>query len=383
MAYQSPQILPPIYNNEKLVVYGLIKHLKDTRGLIQGNVVLRGEILGDSFQHTVPIGSTPNSSGIYPVHRLAAKGLITDWQDAGMSKDSIITLSVESSVVSKHTAFIAVDEENSVPIEGAMKSWDINCEESQMLVLNSLIGQSHMVMQQNIDKVMQRDECLDYQADCLSSQASNFAARPKKKKSGFSLPSFGFFRKNASESKSRSVASKEASRTYSSDMISAQITDDLSDDDSYCEEEEEESDDCAPQALSSTPQAFSSAPTVPSMKTVISPTSIGSTDILTSVIASQQANGSWRLDSSIAKIFRMSVKEVEDACPQVLKENRMVMIWVTVLVLTVLEKKCSNHKDEWELLDLKARSWLKKQSLPSGMKVNEIFTAAESCQKAV
>ena len=117
---------------------------------------------------------------------------------------------------------------------------------------------------------------------------------------------------------------------------------------------------------------------VSSMKTVINPTSLSSTDILTSVIASQQANGSWKLDSSIAKIFTMSVKEVEDTCPQVLKENQMVVIWVTVLVLTVLEKKCSSQKDEWELLDLKARSWLKKQSLPSGMKVDEVFTAAES-----
>ena len=37
----------------------------------------------------------------------------------------IINLSIESSVVSTHTAYVAVDEEQDKPIAGAIKTWDI------------------------------------------------------------------------------------------------------------------------------------------------------------------------------------------------------------------------------------------------------------------
>ena len=361
MAYQSPQKLPPIYNNEKLVVYGLIKHLKDTRGLIQGNVVLRGEILGDSFQHTVPIGSTPNSSGIYPVHRLAAKGLITDWQDAGKSKDSIVTLSVESSVVSKHTAFIAVDDKSSVPIEGAMKSWDIMCIQNESQRFGGVRGRGGGGGGPKFKKMAK--------GGAAPSPRSHGHHPPNVKCSPRSAPPMRL----AYASYAAPLPPPGAGSCFKPPIQAPTLFEGTS----HALTKEMELDALAPLALSS----GYDAPTVSSMKTAEFPTSLGSTDILTSVIASQQANGSWKLDSSIAKIFTMSVKEVEDTCPQVLKENQMVVIWVTVLVLTVLEKKCSNHKDEWELLDLKARSWLKKQSLPSGMKVDEVFTAAESCIK--
>jgi len=40
-------------------------------------------------------------------------------------KKMIINLSIESSVVSTHTAYVAVDEEQDKPIAGAIKTWDI------------------------------------------------------------------------------------------------------------------------------------------------------------------------------------------------------------------------------------------------------------------
>ena len=137
-AYQSPDKLPPIFAGEKLVVYGLM-NLQDKSGqTINGDAILKGSMLGKSFEHCVPFNSNldscAESDGIYPIHRLAAKALISDWQDSRKPTESIVSLSVESSIVSEHTAFIAVDEENSNPIEGAMQVWDIRSNEGAMQI---------------------------------------------------------------------------------------------------------------------------------------------------------------------------------------------------------------------------------------------------------
>ena len=102
------------------------------------------------------------------------------------------------------------------------------------------------------------------------------------------------------------------------------------------------------------------------------------TDVLSSIVAAQQADGSWKLNSSLAQILSKRAQEVESVCPVELKGDVIDMIWATVLVLTLLEKKCASQQDEWELIALKARSWLKKQPLPSGVEMDLFYTAAQT-----
>ena len=52
-------------------------------------------------------------------------------------------------------------------------------------------------------------------------------------------------------------------------------------------------------------------------------------------------------------------------------------LWATVLILTLLRKKYSSQQDEWELIAMKAKSWMKKQALPSGIIVQD-FTLLQS-----
>ena len=59
------------------------------------------------------------------IHHLAAKDLIKDWESEQKEKKSIVDLSIESCVISSYTAFIAIDEESSEPVSGAMKTYDI------------------------------------------------------------------------------------------------------------------------------------------------------------------------------------------------------------------------------------------------------------------
>ena len=125
---QSPQNLPPVFNGEKLVVYGILKSKaaskKEKR--VDCTAILKGNVLGKSQEHKVPFTLDSSEALNLPtIHHLAAKALITDWESEGKDKKSIVQLSVEASVISSHTAFIAVDEESSEPVAGAMKTYDL------------------------------------------------------------------------------------------------------------------------------------------------------------------------------------------------------------------------------------------------------------------
>ena len=122
-----------MFNGEKLVLYGLLKGAgKDKRG--QCSAVLKGKMLGSDVEHCIDFQLEGGylSSDMPIVHQLAAKSLIQDWESEKDSKKTdIIKLSVESSVVSSHTSYIAVDEEQDKPIEGAIKTYDLTADTVQ------------------------------------------------------------------------------------------------------------------------------------------------------------------------------------------------------------------------------------------------------------
>lgn len=137
---QAPCNPPTIFSGDKTVVYGILKQKTPAAegAVISGTVTLRGQSLGEKIEFSLSfqIPQSPESQGGFAmpiVHHLAAKSLIRDWQGgeglAGLPsaarKREIIGLSIDSSVVSSHTAYIAVDEEQDKPIEGAIKTWDI------------------------------------------------------------------------------------------------------------------------------------------------------------------------------------------------------------------------------------------------------------------
>ena len=79
---QAPSKIPPVFNGEKLVLYGWLKGGKGKSG--QCTAVLRGKILGSDVEHRIEfnlgeeLASPPSDMAI--VHQLAAKSLIQDWE---------------------------------------------------------------------------------------------------------------------------------------------------------------------------------------------------------------------------------------------------------------------------------------------------------------
>ena len=381
---QSPQNLPPVYNGEKMVVYGVLspKGTPQEREL-SGKAILKGQILGKKMEHSVPFSINPvatRSPSLPAIHHLAAKALIKDWQDQGKNKEEIVKLSVDSSVISSHTAFIAVDEESSEPVTGAMKTWDVQAQQQyfspgyQSIQLQCASVRS--AMSSNIDQVLSRGDHLDdlaVKAECLNASAATFSksAKRAKKGRGFSFGSLfsGFTSRlygSRSESAQLQPAVNCASEGTSVDLCSA----DLDSDKELDIEEELECMSVSPRAgkledTSPKPQSASGK-----KSTLTEPTP------LTSIITAQQADGSWMLDSTLTQSLAKPQKVIEDACP-VKCDKAISVIWATVLILTLLKKKYSSQQDEWELIAMKAESWVKKQAQSSGIAVKDFYTAAE------
>ena len=338
---QSPQKLPPIFDGEKLVVYSILTPSAPLVEEVNGTAILKGSILGAPLEHSVPFKLQPVESaehGLPSVHHLAAKALITDWQDGGKSKESIVKLSIESSVISTHTAFIAVDEESSEPITRAMKTWDVDMAEmnefSNLLSANTLC----------IDQAIQRGERLDsIEAECAELGDKSLSFNSAKKSGGFfsSLGSmFSGWQPFGSRSKKSSKMSASAQVT-SMDLMADEpcesevMMEGYLDNDS----EEEEAAQMQPKAAPA-PQGPNQAPLV---------------NTLSSIITIQQANGSWKLDGTLAQLLSKTQKTLEENCPTEC-QGTMAAVWATVLVLTLLRMKYSSQQEEWELIAMKAET---------------------------
>ncbi|XP_053217233.1 von Willebrand factor A domain-containing protein 5A-like isoform X1 [Podarcis raffonei] len=72
------------------------------------------------------------------------------------------------------------------------------------------------------------------------------------------------------------------------------------------------------------------------------------------LVSLQNADGSWPLDSDLASILGLSEAEISSKSPAQVAPNA----WATVLAILWLHINAMEQKDEWELLEAKALSWL-------------------------
>ena len=144
---QAPSKAPVLFSGDKAVVYGILKGPSELMSPVDCTASLTGQILDQPLEYSIPF-EVPGNSPSFPIpiiHHLAAKALIKDWErDEGNKKSEIVKLSIESSVVSSHTAFVAIDESNQ-PVKGAMKTWDITAKEVESDI-SALISASSACM---------------------------------------------------------------------------------------------------------------------------------------------------------------------------------------------------------------------------------------------
>ena len=100
---------------------------------------------------------------------------------------------------------------------------------------------------------------------------------------------------------------------------------------------------------------------------------------LSQLITLQQAEGYWKMDESLAKILSYSVVDLKSKCP-VDCSSSVELLWATMLALVMMEEKFAGQRDEWELVAMKTEMWLQSQPLPPATPTLDSFKqAAKSC----
>ncbi|XP_051813589.1 von Willebrand factor A domain-containing protein 5A-like isoform X37 [Acanthochromis polyacanthus] len=83
-------------------------------------------------------------------------------------------------------------------------------------------------------------------------------------------------------------------------------------------------------------------------------------DPLLQLVSLQKACGYWTLDPHLAAALGKSREEVEKSKPATVNSE----VWATILALIWLHGFKMDAKEEWELLAMKAASWLRAQNAP-------------------
>jgi hypothetical protein len=426
-ALEAPDKLPTIFNGDKTVIYGIFRSKaasdQPLEAGVSGTATLKGKILGASFEHAIPFeipapsGSPDLDSFQMPiVHQLAAKSLIRDWEHkegwASISPESerkkeIIRVSIESSVVSAHTAYIAVDEDQDKPIEGAIQTWDLSATTGAGVGGFGFGGGSNMHGRGGMlfggPPPPQAYAC----AAAAPASGLMLGGPPQMQQQSFFAPYAmgggggghgGIFGAPAAAF-SGALGGPPPPPPARSMMMAAGPPPPPT------------GGVWPPLARNSAPgapppPAFAAGPPPPPIDDLFSFNSaqqfhqaavpkksrsinaqqqflqpakslsagVGASSFqspsneLTQLISLQQAEGFWNLD----KVSSFMKKTISSPIPGV-----DPIIWATVVALVLLESRFSQQQDEWELVAMKAETWLSMQSLPAGFDIQKLKEEAK------
>ena len=363
--YQAPEELPTLFSGDKVVVYGIIKKQKSAsdqslQASVNGTATLKAQILSKPIEFKITFEIPPpsdfQSSIKMPiVHHLASKALICElqgeesWTGAAtykQRKKDMVNLSIESGVVSSHTAYIALDEEQGKLIEGAVTTWDIvatmaQSKESILPPSKIMFNSMPSMPDRNTHPIWLGVKSDDQQhfkkslafpsPNCISDAQFSASYRP----SHTQLTDHYYLLKLLKESSDCSLG--PANTNCSTFSASAKTS------------------------IGSFNYAAVDRQNYDSLVTI--PSGVPDTQ-LKLLISLQKAEGFWGLDvffrckwlSFLMPLMRDNIKE----------------ICATVYALAYMEIKFASRRDEWELVARKAEAWLEHQTLPDQVNLEEM-----------
>ncbi|XP_030248739.1 von Willebrand factor A domain-containing protein 5A-like isoform X2 [Sparus aurata] len=98
-------------------------------------------------------------------------------------------------------------------------------------------------------------------------------------------------------------------------------------------------------------------------------------DPLLQLVSLQKASGCWELDPALAAALGKTSEEVENTKPASVNQE----VWATILALIWLHGFKMDAQEEWELLAMKAASWLRAQNAPCVTECVEAGNALLGC----
>ena len=351
---QTPTKIPPVFSGDRLIIYGLVANVPSSV-VHNCSAMMKGVVSGNPFEHMLSFSLDARSAApSMVVHQLAIRSVISDLQEDSTDEDTekklgrlsvkhgamapesreklVVQLSTAASVVCKQTAFIAVDDESEVPVQGSM--------EVHHIPVASYLGAPR--------------------------------AMAKKRRAG-DLGVFGILC-SGSQAKRREVRAESWRVCYesiSSVVTAGSIPQPL----------------CASSFVPLQPQRHPQVQLQQQQQLTkcllddqnqSHPQNQG--DLLSSmlvIVSQQKASGAWTLAAETAQLVNKSMKDLENASPFPTPVSEIQSsVWVTAVILVWLEMKFDAYRDEWELLGEKAKGWLTKQALPQGITLQSLLTDA-------
>ena len=359
---------------------------------IKCKATLTGDIVGKKFKFDIPfeLPAKQAEGGVAVIHQLAAKKMIQEWQDDGepyenKHKQEIIALSCDASVVSRYTAYVAVDEAQNKPVSGSMQGYELTADGDLFCGFGysmapppppgagGMLGRMNMMLGGGPPPLQPMMMAPPPPPGGMFGGVMGGPPPPPPPPSGgipVPPPPAMASRLPRLRQCSRAVPQSPPTRSALFDDISSlqptrsahdasPMADLLSD----CFDQMSDIASIPAQTnndLLGSISSFSAQTLVPNAV----PTSPKQSDP-SFIVGLQQANGSWLLNDQLAGALAKSVQELKKCCPV----SCDVKIWATLVVIEFLKKKYPSMMEELELVIMKAEQWLGKQVLPAGVKL--------------
>ncbi|XP_023576950.1 von Willebrand factor A domain-containing protein 5A isoform X2 [Octodon degus] len=314
-----------IFRGQRLIFYAQLTGKMPTQEAT-AEVRLKYTLQGKNIEKKVTFSLQPKYDSNFTIHRLAAKSVIQT-KDMGFretparERKDVLNISLESGVMSSFTAFIAVNKELNQPVQGPLVHREIP---RPVLVSNSISTC--------------KSSFIVAQSSCASSMQPNF-----------------------------SRGSKACLNTLSEwknggppDQVAAQSC-------SPCPRIV-----CAPPALG--PLHLRKMPHSSANETSLQNNceEIG----IVQLIFLQNANGSWNLNEDLARVLGVKLEDIKAAHPD---EHVDPSVWATVLAVVWLHTNGMDQECEWDLVERKARAWIRTHA---GSATNKVVKAANAFLKS-
>ncbi|CAH1801770.1 unnamed protein product [Owenia fusiformis] len=337
-AVKIPKQFPPVFADEKFVVYALLQNMPS---IIEPNygAVLTGTSGQRNLEYHLHFPTTHTSSMSLTLHRLAAKLQIKELQNekptedlnADALKNHVVLMSVSANVVSRHTAFVGVDKQNKEAIK-ISKVYNIGSTSDQVGM--GLYSRQMM--------------CMSAPMMCMS------APMPARRKvASAQCPQMNIRKKSRGKAKMKKLAAPPPPAPETAEIME------------LCDADEDEDVGVVAELGSCDGPAVAAAVSA-------SQNSGGRERTAMAMVKLQTFNGSWLLESTLAHLIG---KSLDDLKKHLGVQFQSAEILATVLALAWLRKYCMESFAEWEMIESKAEKWLQGESL-NGKSVNELINLA-------
>uniref|UniRef100_A0A2P2I2A9 von Willebrand factor A domain-containing protein 5A-like n=1 Tax=Hirondellea gigas TaxID=1518452 RepID=A0A2P2I2A9_9CRUS len=357
-----PAAPPTIFAGQQFTAYARMP----PNAVVEG-VVVTGEVDGKQFRSSAGIEQVKTVHDTeLAIHRLAARAIIRSQQtdDTDDSKAAVVELSVNTGVLSRHTALVAVDQDGKqLPIQQAGPDSYDNCMPVHRRQYYTTLGggQQNQILKLSSQSYMSSNASVAFGSVMCNSPPS---MATRNIEGPFSdINSYTSFYSNNEEIKSK----KKSKSFFSRIMTSASVPPDTVD------------TFRAPDDLEQV-GGFGEGITMSSDESEENRRTKSRDKMFMQIVSQQKFDGSWELND-VANTLGVTLHELQQHIIKGVAKGDDAL--ATALVIAVLEEEFDDRKVEWSLLVNKASKYLQQHCSSGSVTPDTVSDAAKKCIEAL